>query len=151
MRRQDRKISVEEAIEILKKGEYGFLATVSADSKPYIIPISYSYLDNYIYFHSALEGKKIDNIKNNNKISFSVVGDTKLLPDKFATIYESVIVEGRVYEVTANEKQIALESLLYKYSPEHIDSGLKYTEKLFNKTLVFKIVIDEITGKARKK
>jgi hypothetical protein len=39
--------------------------------------------------------------------------------------------------------------LLKKYSPDYLDAGLEYTEKFFNKTKVFRIKIESITGKAR--
>ncbi len=47
-----------------------------------------------IYFHCAPEGHKLENLSGNNKVSFCVVGKTQVLPDKFATNYESVIVFG---------------------------------------------------------
>jgi len=47
-------------------------------------------------------------------------------------------------------KQIALEGLLHKYSPEFIDEGIKYIKGLEEKTRVFKIAINKLTGKARK-
>ena len=73
------------------------------------------------------------------------------MPDKFGTKYESVIVLGEVEEVFDMDKQLALEGLLHKYSPEFIDKGIKYIEGLKEKTRVFKITTQKLTGKARKK
>jgi hypothetical protein len=52
-------------------------------------------------------------------------------------------------EVFDMNKQIAMEGLLHKYSPEFIDKGIKYIEGLREKTRVFKITINQLTGKAR--
>lgn len=150
IRRIDRAISENESRDILKKGEYGILSTVSVDGQPYGVPLSFIYTRDVIYFHCALEGQKVDNIKGNNGVSFCVVGKTEVLPDKFGTKYESVIVFGKVSEVKGDEKQKGLLELLKKYSPGFIKEGLQYIENIGGKTRVYKIVIESMTGKSRK-
>ena len=71
------------------------------------------------------------------------------MPDQFGTKYQSVIVSGEVAEVFDDDKQAALEGLLKKYSLEFIEKGMKYIEGFKDKTRVFKITINRITGKAR--
>ena len=149
MRRKDRAITEEEALALLNKAEYGVLSTVTENGEPYGVPLNFCVIDHCIYFHCAVEGQKIDNIKQNKSVSFCAVGNTKILPDKFGTKYESVIVSGEVEEVFDMNKQIAMEGLLHKYSPEFIDKGIKYIEGLRAKTRVFKITINKLTGKAR--
>ncbi len=51
MRRTDRLLSREEALQILQKGEYGILATAGSDGQPYAVPLSYVVIDNNIYYH----------------------------------------------------------------------------------------------------
>ncbi len=150
LRRKDRAIPQEEAIAILNKAEYGVLSTISENGEPYGVPLNFCIIDRCIYFHCAVEGQKIDNIKQNSSVSFCAVGNTKILPDKFTTKYESVIVSGEVEEVLDSNKQIALEGLLHKYSPEFFDNGIEYIESLREKTRVFKISINTLTGKALK-
>lgn len=150
MRRKDRKLTSTETHSILKKGEYGILSTVSSNNEPYGVPLNYCLINECIYFHCAVEGRKINNINNNSKVSFCVVGKTEVLPDKFGTIYESCIVQGLVSESFGEEKQLALEDLIHKYSKNFVSEGLKYIAKLKDKTRVFKISIESISGKARK-
>jgi nitroimidazol reductase NimA-like FMN-containing flavoprotein (pyridoxamine 5'-phosphate oxidase superfamily) len=150
MRRADRALPESEAQEILREGEYGILSTVSSDGQPYGVPVSYSYTGGVIYFHCALEGHKLENLSGNNKVSFCVVGKTQVLPDKFATNYESVIVFGKAFEVTDAEKHAGLLELLKKYSPGFIDKGLRYIEGDSHKARVYKIVIESMAGKSRK-
>lgn len=150
LRRKDRAIPQEEAIAILKKAEYGVLSTISENGKPYGVPLNFCIIDHCIYFHCAVEGQKINNIKQNKFVSFCAIGNTEILPDRFGTKYESVIVSGEVEEVFDMNKQIALEGLLHKYSPEFFGNGIKYIESLIEKTRVFKIAINKLTGKARK-
>jgi nitroimidazol reductase NimA-like FMN-containing flavoprotein (pyridoxamine 5'-phosphate oxidase superfamily) len=150
MRRKDRRITDTETSSILEKGQYGILSTVSSNNEPYGVPLNYCLIDECIYFHCAPEGTKISNINSNPKVSFCVVGKTEVLPDQFGTKYESCIAQGLATESFGEEKQLALEGLIHKYSENFVSEGLKYIEKLKDKTRVFKISIRSLSGKARK-
>ena len=149
MRRKDREISEEEAFAILKEGEYGILSVVSQDNTPYGVPLNFCVIGRKIYFHCALDGRKLDILNKNNLVSFCVVSTTEVMPDKFGTKYESVILTGNAIEVFAATKRNGLEGLLHKYSPTYMESGFKYIDKLTDKTKVFEIEIQNISGKAR--
>lgn len=149
MRRNDRQSTEEYAITILRNCEYGVLSTVNQEGYPYGVPLSYVYKDSNIYFHSALTGHKLDNITNNPKVSFCVVGNKKSLPEKFTTSYESVVIFGQASEVTGEEKKDALLALLDKYSPAYLEKGKEYVKNSKDTTTVMKITIEQITGKVR--
>lgn len=150
IRRKDRATGTREATELLANGEYGVLSTAGEDGQPYCVPMSYAYKDNCLYFHCALNGHKIENIAYNPRVSFCVVGKTKVLPEKFATEYESAVAFGTASEVMGDERYGALLLLLEKYSPEFIEEGKKYIGEKDHATRVFKIAIDHISGKARR-
>lgn len=149
MRREDRQSTEEQAVSLLQNCEYGVLSTVSREGYPYGVPLSYIYKDSALYFHSALTGHKLDNIANNAKVSFCVVGNTKTLPEKFSTSYESVVAYGQASEVTGKEKTEALLALITKYSPDYLEKGKAYIENSGDTTTVMKITIEHITGKIR--
>ncbi len=150
LRRNDRAIPRDEALVLLNRAEYGILSTVSKKNEPYGVPLNFCVIDDSIYFHCAHAGQKIDHIEHNQNVSFCIVGETQLLPEKFSTRYESVIVFGKAEEVFAAAKQSALEKLLHKYSAAFIEKGKKYIENSKEKTRVFKININHLTGKARR-
>ena len=150
LRRKDRGLTESEARELLERCEWGTLSTCGPDGQPYGIPLSYCVLKDAIYFHSALEGHKLDNLAADKRVSFCVVGATEVLPDQFATRYESVVVSGKAAEVFADEKQLPLEGLLKKYSAGYILEGMNYITVEEDRTRVFKISIDTICGKARR-
>ena len=150
MRRKDREISHSEARNILECGEYGILSTCGPGGQPYGIPLSYCVLNNAIYFHSALEGRKLLNIEHDCRVSFCVVGKTEVLPVQFATLYESVVVNGTAQEVVGEERQQALEGLLAKYSSEYYSEGLEYIKAKEKLTRVFGVSIENLSGKARR-
>ncbi len=150
MRRKEREITNSEAESLLECGEYGILSTCGPDGQPYGIPLSYCVGNDAVYFHCALEGRKLLNIAHESRVSFCVVGKTEVLPDQFATRYESVILSGRVQEVAGEERQQALEGLLVKYSCDYRPEGQNYIKAKGDLTRVFKVSIENICGKARR-
>ena len=150
VRRKDRELNIELATKLLAEGEYGVLSTVDMVGQAYGVPLNYVFKDNCLYFHCALDGHKLENIKANPKVSFCVVGKTKVLPDKFSTEYESAIAFGTASAVQGEERHNALLSVVEKYSPDFMEEGKKAIAKFNNKTTVIKMAIDHITGKSKK-
>jgi len=151
LRRNDRAIPEAEAKALLNKAEYGILSTVSVDGQPYGVPLNFCIVENFLYFHHAIEGRLIENIKNNSSVSFCAVGETEIMPEKFGTKYESVILSGNIEEVFDAQKQTGLEGILAKYSPDFMEQGREYIKKLRERTRVFRMAISDISGKARRK
>jgi len=150
VRRTDRQIPEAEALAILGAGEYGVLSTVSAQGRPYGVPVNFCVLDGHIYFHGAVEGAKLDNIEHSPEVSFCVVGATEVLPGEFGAKYESCVIEGRASEAFDDEKQRALEGLVAKYSQGFEAQGRRYINGLRDQTRVFRISVVSVTGKARR-
>ncbi|MDP4240853.1 MAG: pyridoxamine 5'-phosphate oxidase family protein [Bacteroidota bacterium] len=137
-------------MEILQKGQYGVLSMCTPMNEGYGVPLNYAFYQDNIYFHCAKEGSKLDYLRNNNQVSFCVVGQTTLLPSKFGTLYESAIVSGNALEVEGPEKLEALKQLIEKHSGDYIREGNDYIDKLFDKVCVIKIMVKSVGGKARK-
>ncbi|NEZ46568.1 pyridoxamine 5'-phosphate oxidase family protein [Clostridium niameyense] len=150
MRRKDKIISKDDIIFILNKGNFGILSTVDTNGYGYGVPLNYVYKNNSIYFHCAPVGEKLENIKNNNKVSFCVTNNVEILNSKFDTNYESVIIFGKAYEIFGQEKDEALLYLIDKYSKDFMDEGKKYIENSKDKIKVIKIDIEHSSGKAQK-
>ncbi|SHF93336.1 pyridoxamine 5'-phosphate oxidase family protein [Dysgonomonas macrotermitis] len=153
IRRKDRVLDDQRIEELLDTAEFGYLNLGNSDNGyPYGIPISYAYdkAANAIYIHSATAGQKAEELIKGGKVSFCIVGRTEVLPDEFATEYESVIVYGHVEaSLSDEEKRTALMALVYKYSKDFVPEGEAYTDKLWNRVMAAKISIDHITGKTR--
>ncbi|HTZ19069.1 MAG TPA: pyridoxamine 5'-phosphate oxidase family protein [Dissulfurispiraceae bacterium] len=150
IRRKDREIKTHEAIGILDSAEYGVLSTVGKDGQPYGVPLSFVHRNNCIYFHCALTGQKLDNIGHNSKVSFCVVGNTKVLPDQFGTEYESALAFGVASEVNGDERYNALLWILEKYCTDFMEEGKQYIAQKDKAVKVFKVEINHISGKARR-
>lgn len=149
IRRKDREISEAEARQLLVQGEYGVLSTVGSDGAPYGVPLSYVYHQGEIYFHSAPEGHKVENLCTEARASFCVVGATEVLPEKFSTRYESAIASGEIRELDGEEKRAALARLVEKYAPEFRRQGEAYIAEAEGTTRVFALRVRHVTGKRR--
>lgn len=150
MRRKDRALSLPETMEILNTCSYGILSTIGQNGYPYGVPVNYVCVSDAVYFHCALTGEKLDNIAANSHASFCVVTKVENLPAEFATAYESVVLFGKAVPVAGEERSEALLALIQKYSPDYLESGKEYIQKMDHLTQVVKIVPEHITGKGRK-
>lgn len=57
--------------EILHEETVGYLG-LSMDGMPYVVPLNYAYVEGKILFHCALAGKKLDYLKTNSHVCFTV-------------------------------------------------------------------------------
>lgn len=150
IRRQDRLLDISAAEHLLATGEYGFLAMCSPEGYGYGIPISYVYVPERkcLYFHCAPQGHKLDAIAANDRVSFCVVGDTRIYP--YTTSYESAHLFGRIGVVADDEERWdALYRLRAKYNPELGDAPDGYMRKSFGQTVVLRLDIEHLSGKAK--
>lgn len=149
MRRKDRQMDDARSREVLRNGEWGVLSTTGVNGYAYGVPLHYVYQDDHICFHCAPEGSKLVNIAQNNRVSFCVVGKSELQPEQFTCFFESVIVFGRASEVEGEEKLAALAGFMQKYSAPFLEKGLEYIQRNQDRARVYKISIEQITGKER--
>lgn len=150
MRRKDREIDQKDAMELLVLGDYGTLSTIGEDGYPYGLPVNYVVMGDRIYIHCAKEGQKLRNIGYSDKVSFSVVGKTRVVPEEFSTNYESAVVYGWAQFITGEEKGKALIAFIEKYAPKRIEEGRAYIARMGEATTVIGIEIERLTGKRRK-
>ena len=148
MRRKEKEITdLKEIEKILQESTVCRLAMVDED-KPYMVPLNFGYRDGYLFFHSAKEGRKIDVIQKNPNVCFEVDQLIKFKKAKTAcdwgVEYNSVIGSGRAQLLDKlDEKIAALNVIMSHYSDRVFD----YPDEALEKTLVFKVKIDRMTGK----
>ena len=152
--RQHKKEIKESAVidDLLRNATVGRLGTIGRDGSPRIKPLNFVHYDNAIYFHSAKEGEKIDDILRDDRVCFEA--DRPIAyrkgrqddPCKASYLYQSVIIYGKAALVQdESERRKALSELMKKYQP-----GGGYGEFLEAKlaiTAVVRIAIETMTGK----
>jgi len=137
--------------ELLSRSHVGRLGTIGKNGYPMIKPLNFIYVQGKIYFHSAREGEKIEDIARNNRVCFEVdfpmaYTRTEEIPCKADYLYRSVIIKGKAAVVESqSERLYALKQLMEKYQPE---GGYgEFPEDKLLITAVIRIDIEEITGK----
>jgi hypothetical protein len=148
MRRLDKQLSHEDTISLLERGQEGVLGTVSDDGYPYTVVVNYVYYNNKIYFHCAKKGHKIDNIKKNEKVSFSVYDSVEVLGNELNTKYQSLTIFGKAKVLNATNE--ILIKLIKKYSNWSTDKANQMIADEIGITAMVEIEIEHITGKAGK-
>jgi nitroimidazol reductase NimA-like FMN-containing flavoprotein (pyridoxamine 5'-phosphate oxidase superfamily) len=151
MRRNEREIKDRKEIDdIIRRCQVCHLAMCD-DGQPYVVPLNFGYDGRFLYFHTAPEGRKIDIIKRNNRVGFEVdiLNDivTAEQACKWGAKYESVMGSGTAEIVDDLEaKKEALEWIMRQYG----NGAWDFKEEILKKTLVLRVRILEISGKARK-
>src|SRR5258708_14766649 len=101
IRRADRSMSDERALETLAQGYSGRLATVSEDGFPYCIPLLYLWIGGEVYLHTAsARGHLRANIESEPRVCFEIdeqegVFDYGRFECDSGLAYRSVCVFGR--------------------------------------------------------
>jgi len=148
MRRSEKKITDQSTIEqIFKAGKTCQLA-FTTEPAPYLVTLNYGYHDGTLYFHSAVEGRKIELIKEDRDVAFTVALDLGLITGATAcdwsVRFQSVVGHGKISLLeTPEEKRQALDLFMAHYS----DAVFSYPDKMIQATAVFKLVISEMSVK----
>lgn len=149
MRLSKQQLSEKRSLEILKDAFYGVLSTVSADCIPYGVPLNHVLDGNKLYFHCALTGHKLDNIRNNPNVCFTVVGEAKMMPEIFTAHFESVVAYGTI-RILENHTDIthAVRLLCEKNTPDQLEVVDSVIAGNISRLSGLEMTIERLTGKA---
>lgn len=148
MRRKKQILTKEETELILKNRTSGVFVVHGDNGYPYAVPMSYVYHNNKIYMHSAKSGHKIDALMNNEKVSFTVIDQDVIVPEKFTTHFRSVVCfgKGRIVD-SPEEKMETIKVLTRKYSPNMEEEMNKEISSGINSMVMIAIDIEHMSGK----
>lgn len=148
MRRAEKAVTDElKILEIIGKAPVCFLG-LSDDDMPYVVPLNFGFEGKTLYAHCALEGKKLDIIRRNNRICVAIVGEEMVCGAekacKWDSRYESVMIFGAAYIVEdVAEKVKGLKILMKHYS----NRNYELTESMVSAVAVIRVDVESITGK----
>jgi nitroimidazol reductase NimA-like FMN-containing flavoprotein (pyridoxamine 5'-phosphate oxidase superfamily) len=150
MRRKEKEIKdIHEIEAIIQKAEVCRLG-LAVDNTPYVVPVNYGYENNCLYIHCAKQGRKIDMIRQNNRVCFEMDIEVKIWDrDKpacdWSSSYRSVIGYGQAFlSEDFEEKKQALDIIMKHYSDK---DSFQYPEEAVENVGIIKIVIDQLSGK----
>ncbi|OGP92659.1 MAG: hypothetical protein A2156_04715 [Deltaproteobacteria bacterium RBG_16_48_10] len=140
--------SREEMEKLLQEEELGYLG-LSRDGHPYVLPLNYHYRDGKIFFHCGFKGKKLDDMKSNPQVCFTVARQPDWVREHAGgnpchVDSDSVICYGRARILEdLNEREMVLNAFNRRFRPEAADIPL---ERVMN-CCVVEISISEMTGR----
>lgn len=154
-RRELQITDTEEIKAILDKSKIAHIGLVDGD-EPYVVPMNYGYtlIDGKLtlYLHGATEGRKLDIMRKNPKIFFSIEADIEPFDGRVAcqygTSYASVIGKGTAEILENAEDKIEGLSLFMK---SQTGKDFEFNEKMVSIVSVIKLDIAEYTAKRRPK
>jgi nitroimidazol reductase NimA-like FMN-containing flavoprotein (pyridoxamine 5'-phosphate oxidase superfamily) len=148
MRRSDKEITDRGRIdEILHRALVCHLAMANADT-PYLVTVSYGYDGDSLYVHTAREGRKLEFVRANPRVCFSVEIDVDLQTDpdpcRWSMRYRSVAGYGDMREIVPDaDKMYALNEIMRHYSGR----DWEFPRRQMGATRLWRIEIDSISGK----
>lgn len=149
MRRAEKMITERKEIDAIIAGATVMRLAMIDGNSPYIVPLSFGYDGEKLYFHCAKEGRKLDILAANNQVAFEFEENVELLthPEKacnWSFAYKSVVGFGVAVALeTHEEKSYGLECIMKQYSAK----SWNFADISLAAICVFAIAIDEITGK----
>lgn len=153
MRRKDREIKdFDKILQIMRQCDSCVLA-LNDDGFPYMVPLNFGMdIEDgqlYLYFHCAMQGKKLDLIRKDNRATFEMDCDHNfILYDERMSCtmgYSSVVGHGIIEFVEEEKKYEALKILMRQYHAE----DFQFNTDMIKVTTVLKMKVLDMTGKHR--
>ena len=149
IRKKKNEISLDACKKLLADARRGVLAMNGDDGYPYAIPVNYWYREdtNKIYFHGARAGYKVDLLKKNSKVCFTVYGNETVRDEGWAPYVQSVVVFGNCRLMERGDRAIEmLRQFANKYYPDETTAEEEIAAS-GRAAQMFEIEIEHFSGK----
>jgi len=149
MRRKEKELLDQESIKAIIRECSVCRLGLSVNDNPYIVPVSFGFDGLSIYFHTAIEGKKIEYIQAINKVCFEFEHKLQLAPDqkdpcKWTFSFQTVIGYGKIHELMEKDQKInGLSHIMAQYSKRK----WVFNEEILKMIRLWKISIENMTAK----
>lgn len=148
MRRRDLAMTPEATMTMIDAKEYAVLCLTELGGRAYGVPLEYVRKGDFLYFHGAKEGRKIDAMKSNFWGCAVILGETMIVPEKFGRKYESAIIEGPIELIDDSEQKRQIMTWVSESrSPGYPEKGQAVIERMLDRVLVYKMKMEIVSGK----
>jgi nitroimidazol reductase NimA-like FMN-containing flavoprotein (pyridoxamine 5'-phosphate oxidase superfamily) len=151
MRLKEKEITDRNEIEQLLSGEKVCRMAMCDGETPYAIPTTYGYRNGVIYLHSSKLGRKMDVLRENNRVCIVVDTGHDLVQGPLDTSckstirFKSVIGTGRAKPVEDDaEKRKAMDIIMTQMFG---DQAFQYAPEGVRDMAIIKIELESVTGK----
>ena len=152
--RREREITdLEQITKILEKENIIHIGLVDGD-EPYVVPMNYGFTMEdgklTLYLHGATEGKKLDLMRANPKVFFSIESDITAFSGsvacQYGTSYSSIMGKGTA-EILENPEDKMKGLSIFMKSQTGLD--FQFNERMVSAVAVIRIDVKEYTAKHR--
>lgn len=147
--RQNKKLSMDECVHVLKTEKRGILSVNGDNGYPYGMPMNHWYNeeDGKVYFHCGNVGHRLDALKKDNKVSFCTYDEGYHNPGQWALNVKSVIVFGKIEIIDDVDRIVDITTKLsYKFTQD--DAYIKdEIARNIHRTLLLVLTPEHICGK----
>lgn len=145
------RLTTGECMALLDRTKDAVLSLTEEDGRPYAIPVNFVRIGDRLYYHGRRSGTRVACMEHDPRcclVAYDEVQYEDYGPDACdtTTVFESVVVRGRISTVTDPAlKRRVLRDLTDKMTPTKRSRPL--ADDRIARTGVFEISMDEVTGK----
>jgi nitroimidazol reductase NimA-like FMN-containing flavoprotein (pyridoxamine 5'-phosphate oxidase superfamily) len=150
LRRRDKGLATRAEQDAVLHGALVLRLAMALDGEPYLVPLSFGYDGARLYFHTAMEGRKLDFLARNPRVCFEAEAGVELLrhPERacsWSFAYDCVLGTGTVRELRgAAERRAALDQIMRHYGGE---GAWDYAPATLERTRIWALEIEQLSGK----
>lgn len=148
MRRSDREITDSSEMDsIIRACSVCHLGLADGD-QPYVVPLSFGYDGQAVYFHSAKLGRKIEILRHNPRVCVQFAVNDGLVPGPeacdYTVAFRSVTGFGTAAVIEdPDAKRAGLAALMAQYA----EGAFTFPEAMVQRTAVIRVDLEKLTGK----
>ncbi len=154
MRKKSREMTAQWAREVMDEAPYVTVAFNTPEGA-YAVPLSLARVGDVYYFHCAPEGRKIDAIASDGRVSLSAVAECRPTMNPktggFTLEFRSAMGQGTASVVQSKtEKLSALRAICQRFLPAHMAHFDEAAERSLRSTCLVRIELTApLTGKRK--
>lgn len=137
-------------LDIIKRSQWCHLAMIDVEGKPYVIPLNFGFKDDVIYLHGAMQGKKIDALKQNPGVCVNFTLDHVLryqsenVACSWSMKYRSVLCYGNAEFITDPEEKVAAFHIIMS---QYSDNKFTFNPPSIREVNVWKVEVERFEGR----
>lgn len=143
-------LTQEEIVELLRQSSIGRIGCTDGH-RPYIVPVSYVYMDGFVLCHSR-DGMKVQMMRNNPSVCFEV--DEIRAYDRWSSViawgqYEELMEDEDIAEARKlfPEELLEMKTMPATPSPETRGDRIHQPETAYLPSVFYRIVFTEWSGR----
>jgi len=137
---------------VMESSQICHIAMVDENGMPYVLPFNFGIDDEYVWFHSGPEGKKINILKSNPNVCVNFSSDFQLghrnesVACSYFMNYRSILINGQIEFIEDFDLKIKGMNIIMKQYTKRDD--FNYNNPAINNLKIFRLKLENISGRS---